>query len=50
MPAPKDEKTYKKQVLEVAKVISAKLGNTPTVALQSYIAPQVFAQWRAAYA
>ena len=50
MPAPKDAKTYKKQVLEVAKAISAKLGNTPTVALQSYIAPQVFAQWRAAYA
>jgi DNA topoisomerase-1 len=50
MPAPKNEKEYKKQVMEVAKAVSAKLGNTPTVALQSYIAPQTFADWRQAYA
>ncbi len=50
MPVPKDEKQYKKQALEVAKAVSARLGNTPTVALQSYIAPQVFAAWRQAYA
>ena len=46
MPAPKDEKQYKKQVMEVAKQVSAKLGNTPIVCLQSYLAPQVFANWR----
>ena len=50
MSVPKDEKQYKKQVMEVAKAVSAKLGNTPTVALQSYIAPQTFAAWRQAYA
>jgi DNA topoisomerase-1 len=36
---------YKKAVMQVAKVVAAKLGNTPTVALQSYISPVVFAPW-----
>jgi DNA topoisomerase-1 len=47
---PKTEKDYKKRVLEVAKAVSARLGNTPTVALQSYINPAVFAPWRSALA
>lgn len=47
MPPPKTEKEYKKLALEVAKSVSSKLGNTPTVALQSYINPTVFAAWRA---
>jgi len=47
---PKTEKEYKKRVLEVAKSVSTRLGNTPTVALQSYINPVVFAPWRSAYA
>jgi DNA topoisomerase-1 len=46
MPAPKDEKEYKRQVLEVAKQVSSALGNTPAVALQSYIDPTVFAKWQ----
>lgn len=50
MPPPKDEKAYVKAVRSVAKVVSAKLGNTPAVALQSYIAPEVFAPWRGAMA
>jgi DNA topoisomerase I len=37
-----DEKSYRRQVMGVAKQVSQKLGNTPTIALQSYIAPQVF--------
>jgi DNA topoisomerase-1 len=45
MPAPSDEKTYKLAVKDVAKAVSAKLGNTPTVALQSYIHPVVFSKW-----
>ena len=45
MSAPTDEKAYKKAVMDVAKKVSAKLGNTPTVALQSYIAPEVFSKW-----
>lgn len=45
---PTDEKSYKRAVLAVAKEVSAKLGNTPAVALQSYINPVVFAEWRTA--
>jgi phage-related protein (TIGR01555 family) len=46
-PAPTTEKDYKKAVMEVAKEVSQRLGNTPTIALQSYISPTVFAEWRA---
>lgn len=42
------EKDYKKAVREVAKMVSSKLGNTPTVALQSYIDPTVFSRLRPA--
>ena len=35
-------KEYKKRVMEIAKKVAAKLGNTPTIALQSYINPFVF--------
>lgn len=45
---PANEKEYKKAAREVAKVVSAKLGNTPVIALQSYINPAVFSDWRAA--
>lgn len=48
MSPPANEAEYKKAVLAVAKKVSAVLGNTPTVALQSYIDPIVFAQWRSA--
>lgn len=43
---PEGEKEYKKAVREVAKTVSDQLGNTPTVALQSYIDPRVFLAWR----
>jgi DNA topoisomerase I len=43
---PANEKEYRKMVLAVAKKVAAKLGNTPTIALQSYISPAVFAEWR----
>lgn len=46
MPTPKDEASYKKAVREVAVKVSTQLGNTPAIALQSYIDPSVFAQWR----
>jgi DNA topoisomerase-1 len=45
--APSSEKEYKSAVKEVATHVSRLLGNTPTVALQSYIHPAVFAPWRA---
>ena len=45
---PTDMKSYKKAVREVAKKVSDALGNTPTIALQSYISPTVFASWKIA--
>jgi phage-related protein (TIGR01555 family) len=42
---PTSESAYKKAVKSVAAVVSQVLGNTPTVALQSYISPHVFAPW-----
>ena len=47
--APKTEKDYVKAVKAVATIVSKKLGNTPTVALQSYISPAVFGDWEAGY-
>ncbi len=44
--SPSTEKEYKRAVRQVAQTVSARLGNTPTVALQSYIDPLVFAKWR----
>jgi DNA topoisomerase-1 len=48
MPAPNGEQEYKKAVREVAVAVSNQLGNTPVIALQSYIDPMVFAKWRQA--
>jgi len=47
MTEPKTEKEYRQNCKAVAKIVAEKLGNTPTVALQSYIAPHVFSKWRA---
>jgi DNA topoisomerase I len=46
MPAPTSDKEYKAAVKQVATKVSDKLGNTPTIALQSYIDPHVFQDWR----
>jgi len=43
--APKTAADRKKAIMSVAKVVSSKLGNTPTIALQSYIHPNVFGGW-----
>jgi DNA topoisomerase-1 len=48
MPKPTSMAEYKKRVMDVAKQVSKKLGNTPVIALQSYISPAVFAEWRIA--
>ena len=47
---PKSEKEYKKMVHAVAVEVSTRLGNTPAVALQSYINPVVFKGWQGNYA
>jgi DNA topoisomerase-1 len=46
MPKPATKTAFKKQVSAVAKAVASKLGNTPSVALKSYIAPEVFAPWQ----
>jgi DNA topoisomerase-1 len=43
---PQTKQEYVKRVRAVAKVVAARLGNTATVALQSYIDPTVFSAWR----
>jgi DNA topoisomerase-1 len=45
---PKNEKEYKAIVRQIATKVSTALGNTPAIALQSYIDPTVFAKLRAA--
>lgn len=46
LPAPKTKREYAKMVRMVAIHVSKKLGNTPSVALASYISPVVFAPWQ----
>jgi DNA topoisomerase-1 len=50
MPVPKTEREYKSRRKEVATKVSRLLGNTPTVALASYISPSVFGPWDEAMA
>ena len=47
MPAPTDAKAHKAAVMAVAKQVAAKLGNTPVIAIASYIAPEVWSAWGA---
>jgi phage-related protein (TIGR01555 family) len=47
MPVPKTMAEFKHAVKEVGVRVSKVLGNTPTVALQSYIEPSVFSAWKA---
>lgn len=46
MPAPTSKTAFKKSVSAVAKTVARRLGNTPSIALKSYIAPEVFIQWQ----
>lgn len=46
LPVPATQVEYRRSVMSVAKTVSARLGNTPTVALQSYINPHIFASWK----
>ena len=48
-PYPKDEKSFKKYVKEIATKVSNFLGNTPSVCLKAYIAPEIFASWISEY-
>lgn len=46
MPVPATPAQFKAQRLQVARRVASQLGNTPTVALASYIDPAVFDAWR----
>lgn len=48
LPVPRTKKEFKASVKAVSTKVSEVLGNTPTVALKSYIAPQVFHKWESA--
>lgn len=50
LPRPTDKKSFRQAVMTVAKHVSKKLGNTPAIALSSYIAPEVFTPWQEANA
>lgn len=45
VPMPKNKKEYKAQRRKVAQRVAQVLGNTPTIALSSYIAPAAFGPW-----
>lgn len=45
MPLPKNMRENKRYRREVAKTVASELGNSPPMALKSYIAPEVFCSW-----
>lgn len=46
VPTPKNLKEYKNALKSVATEVAATLGNTPSVALKSYIDPIIFTEWK----
>jgi len=45
MPPPVNSREFKKSRREVGEAVAQKLGNSPTIALNSYISPEVFCAW-----
>lgn len=50
LPSPKNEKQLKNSMKVVAVAVAERLGNTPSVALKSYINPVVWKKWKGAIA
>ena len=48
-PFPETKTNFKKYIKEIATKVSAKLGNSPSMALKAYIAPEVFQNWLTTY-
>lgn len=48
MPTPTTKKMFRSSVKQVATAVAERLGNAPTVALKSYINPEVFHAWESA--
>ena len=45
MPVPKNDLELKRYRKEVGRTVARELGNSPTIALKSYVSPEVFCTW-----
>ncbi len=45
LPAPKSGSEFKRLRLRVGETVAKKLGNSPAIALKSYVSPEVFCEW-----
>ncbi len=45
MPVPASSREFKKYRREVGRTVASALGNSPTIALNSYVSPEVFCAW-----
>jgi DNA topoisomerase-1 len=45
MPVPQNDREFKRSRKEVAQIVARELGNSPTIALKSYVSPEVFCAW-----
>ncbi len=45
MPIPQNGREFKRYRKEVGKRVATELGNSPTIALKSYVSPEVFCAW-----
>jgi DNA topoisomerase-1 len=47
MPVPRNGREFRSYRRKVGEAVAGELGNTPTIALNSYVAPEVFCSWEA---
>jgi DNA topoisomerase-1 len=50
MPVPRNSNEFKKYRREVGETVARILGNSPTIALKSYVSPEVFCAWESGHA
>ncbi len=50
MPVPENGRETKRYKREVGKTVAQELGNTPAIALNSYVSPEVFCAWESGWA
>ena len=50
MPVPQNSRETKRYKREVGKTVARELGNTPAIALNSYVSPEVFCAWESDWA
>jgi DNA topoisomerase I len=49
MPVPSNQKEFKRFRREVGTVVAGELGNSPAIALKSYVSPEVFCAWQSGF-